>query len=108
MIVVNSDGTPEILLRKIAQTLIAQSTMILKINLEQRSLRSLANPSNEKVPMKAHRMGQTSMDVEMRSGLMKSKADIVRSLKKLMTVETLKVPWLSLLHIEFGRLIERK
>ena len=54
-------------------------------------------------------IGQSSsLDVEMRNGSVKTKAEIVRTLKKFVVAEILKVPWISLLHHEFGKFIERK
>ena len=94
----------------------AQSNMMLAMFSEQATTGSFGNRTNQvsnpttttTTSKSVSRRDKGSLDVEMKNGSLMTKSEIIRSLKKLMTVEILKVPWLSLLHSEFGKVVERK
>jgi len=101
-------------MKTIARVTMAQSNMMLAMFSEQATTGSLGNRTNQvsnpptTTSKSVSRRDKGSLDVEMKNGSLMTKSEIIRSLKKLMTVEILKVPWLSLLHSEFGKVVERK
>lgn len=104
------DEDGDIFVKSFAHSMIAQSRMLLKIYHQQQTIRSTNNDLSIATSQSLEdiRNGQSSMDILMRGGSFIKKSELIRIMKKHMTTEILKVPWLSLLLHEFGKVVERK
>ncbi len=81
------------IINDMAQVILSQSRMMNRILNQHMTSRT------------SNMMTGTDM-IEMRGGFTKSKADIIRTLKRWMTAEMHRIPWINVLHLELGKAIE--
>lgn len=111
------------MIQDMAQILMIQSNMLVKIYRQQVTQNAVSQHavSQHAASQNTNRdfeedanssqygqAGSNNCYVQLRSGMRKPKSDIFRMLKRIMIVESLKVPWLSLLNGELGKIVEDK
>ena len=93
------------LIKDMANMMMIQSNLMLKMYQNQTNAGAKCMPSNDMQDLDST---VSSTHVELRNGKRKSKIDVIRAMRRIMITESLKVPWLSMLTPELMKLVDEK